>query len=117
MTQLFYDNIDFFRFRDRCEAAGITVPIVPGLLPVTSLNQIQRIASLCGAKLPQDFVDRLGEKDDPEWQFEVGVQQAIEQTRGLMAQGVAGLHYYVLNKSDATRRILEATDVGSARVS
>ena len=63
-TQLFYENADFYRFRDQCRERGITVPIVPGLLPVTNLGQIQRIASLCGSKLPQKFVARLGEKDD-----------------------------------------------------
>ncbi|MEM7456793.1 MAG: methylenetetrahydrofolate reductase [NAD(P)H], partial [Planctomycetota bacterium] len=108
VTQLFYDNDDFFRFHDRCREAGIDAPIVPGLLPVTSLKQIQRIASLCGARLPEKFVERLGEKDDPEWQFEVGVEQAIEQTRELIERGVCGLHFYVLNKSDATSRILES---------
>jgi methylenetetrahydrofolate reductase (NADPH) len=111
VTQLFYNNDDFFHFRDRCRSMGIEVPIVPGLLPVTSLHQIQRIASLCGAVLPQDFVSRLGEKDDEHWQFEVGVEQAIAQTTDLMANGVEGLHFYVLNKSDATSRILEAMNL------
>ena len=106
ITQLFYQNDDFFRFKDRCLAAGIEVPIVPGLLPVTNLGQIQRITSLCGAKLPQDFIDRLSEKDDAEWQMEVGVQQATEQVRKLMDANVDGLHFYVLNKSQATSRVL-----------
>ncbi len=114
VTQLFYNNEDFYRFIDRCRAAGIGVPIVPGLLPVTNLGQIQRIASLCGAKLPQTFIDRLGEKDDPVWQFEVGVEQAIEQTRNLIEHGIDGLHYYVLNKSKATSRILEALELRKA---
>lgn len=113
VTQLFYNNDDFFSFRDRCHAMGIDVPIIPGLLPVTSLAQIQRIASLCGASLPGEFTDRLGEKDDPKWQFEVGVEQAIQQTQELVAAGVDGLHFYVLNKSDATSRILEATNLTS----
>ncbi len=106
ITQLFYDNEDFFRFRDRCVAANINVPIIPGLLPVTNLGQIQRITSLCGAKLPQDFIDRLGQKDDAEWQMETGVEQATEQVRGLIEGGVDGLHFYVLNKSQATSRVL-----------
>lgn len=106
VTQLFYDNDDFFRFRDRCVAAGISVPIVPGLLPVLTLSQVQRIASLCKAKLPQAFVDKLQAKDDPAWQFEVGVEHATQQTQGLLDAGVPGLHFYVLNKSDATDKIL-----------
>lgn len=115
LTQLFYDNDDFFRFRDQCNAKGINVPIVPGLLPVTSLSQIQRIASLCGAKLPQAFVDELSKNEDPEWQFDVGIAQAVEQTRGLLEGGVDGLHYYVLNKAGATKAILAAVDIASVR--
>lgn len=115
VTQLFYDNADFFRFRDRCEAAGIHVPIVPGILPVTNLGQIERIANLCGAQLPKDFTQRLGEKDDKEWQFEVGVDFAIQQTRELVSAGVPGIHYYVLNQSPATIRILDAVNVQSLR--
>jgi methylenetetrahydrofolate reductase (NADPH) len=108
ITQLFYDNTDFFRFRDRCSAKGIRVPLIPGLLPVTNLNQVQRITSLCDAKLPTDFVSRLQENDDPQWQLQVGVEKAIEQVQGLIAAGTAGLHFYVLNRSDATTRILES---------
>ena len=106
VTQLFYDNDDFFRFRDKCLAAGITVPIVPGLLPVLTLGQVQRIASLCKARLPTDFVNRLQERDDVEWQFQVGVEHATRQAQGLVDAGVPGIHFYVLNKSTATSQIL-----------
>ncbi|MEL7499973.1 MAG: methylenetetrahydrofolate reductase [NAD(P)H] [Planctomycetota bacterium] len=110
VTQLFYDNADFYRFRESCDRHGIDVPIVAGLLPVTNLNQIQRITSLCGARLPEAFVSEL-EKDESEAaQFEVGVAQCIEQTEDLIANGVAGIHFYVLNKSAATKRILDAID-------
>ncbi len=108
VTQLFFNNEDFWRFRDKCEALGINVPIIPGLLPVTSLAQIKRIASLCAASLPAEFLQRLGEKDDAQWQTRVGVEHAIQQTRELLDRGVPGLHFYVLNKSDATTKILEA---------
>lgn len=111
ITQLFYQNDDFFRFRDRCAKMGITVPIVPGMLPVTSLAQIQRITSLCGAKLPDHFVNRLGRNEDPQWQFEVGVEFAIQQTRELLDGGIPGLHFYVLNKSQATSRVLDAVEL------
>ena len=110
VTQLFYDNDDFYRFRDACVARGIEIPIVAGLLPVTNLKQIQRITSLCGAKLPTSFVDDLGRDESEEAQFEVGVAQCIAQTEDLIANGVAGLHYYVLNQSAATKRILDAID-------
>ncbi|MBX3417800.1 MAG: methylenetetrahydrofolate reductase [NAD(P)H] [Pirellulaceae bacterium] len=106
VTQLFYDNEDYFRFRDRCLERGIEVPIVPGILPITSLPQVERIAALCGSRLPQRLVERLRERDDAAWHFEVGVEWAIEQTRGLIEVGVPGLHFYVLNQSPATLRIL-----------
>lgn len=106
VTQLFYDNDDYFRFCDQCENAGIDIPILPGLLPVLSLKQVQRIASLCKAKLPDSFVSKLEQKDDPEWQFQVGVEHATRQTEGLIAAGVPGIHFYVLNKSTATDQIL-----------
>jgi methylenetetrahydrofolate reductase (NADPH) len=108
ITQLFYDNDDFFRFRDRCDAVGIRVPIVPGLLPVTNLQQVQRITALCDAKLPDDFVQRLQQKNDAQWQMQVGVEKAIEQVEDLLLRGVVGLHFYVLNRSDATTKILES---------
>ena len=107
ITQLFYCNDDFFRFRDACDSRGIKVPIVPGLLPVTDLNQIQRISSLCGAKLPKDFVDALGSTDD---QFEVGIEQAVAQIEALKSGGIDGLHLYVLNKSKATVEIMRRLD-------
>jgi len=107
ITQLFYINADYFRFVDRCREAGITVPIVPGILPVTNLAQIQRITSLCKACLPQSFVAELGRKDDPQWQFDVGVAFATRQVEELLARGAPGVHFYVLNKSAATARVLE----------
>jgi methylenetetrahydrofolate reductase (NADPH) len=106
ITQLFYNNADFFRFRQRCQEIGIRVPIVPGILPVTNLAQIQRITSLCKACLPDDFVAELSQKDDPEWQFAVGVRQAARQVQELIDAGVPGIHFYVLNKSPATAAVL-----------
>lgn len=111
VTQLFYDNDDFFRFRDSCADAGISIPIVPGLLPVTNLEQVKRITSMCDAKLPADFVDRLSQRDDKQWQYQVGVEHATQQTRSLLDAGIQGLHLYVLNRSDATSEILGAVDL------
>jgi methylenetetrahydrofolate reductase (NADPH) len=108
LTQLFYNCDDYFRFRDRCQQIGIRVPVAPGLLPVTSLSQVQRITSLCGAALPEAFVAELRQSDQEDWQFRVGVDFAIRQVEHLMAGGVPGIHFYVLNKSDATRAVLEA---------
>src|SRR5262245_52311148 len=106
ITQLFYDNTDFFRFRERCKEVGIGVPIVPGILPVTNLTQIQRITSLCKARLPADFVSELSQQDDADWQFAVGVRWAARQVQELIDSGVPGLHFYVLNRSQATAAVL-----------
>jgi methylenetetrahydrofolate reductase (NADPH) len=107
ITQLFYENQDFWRFVDRCGSAGIRVPIVPGILPVTNLAQIRRITSLCGARLPGSFLEALEkEADRPEGQFAIGVDFATRQVRELVERGVAGIHFYVLNKSPATTAVL-----------
>ena len=112
ITQLFYDNADFFRFQELCKVRGIQVPIVPGILPVTNLAQIQRISGLCGDTLPPAFEAALKQcEDDEEKQFEVGVRFAIEQVTELIDHGVPGIHFYVLNKSNATARILESVKV------
>lgn len=111
VTQLFYDNDDFYRFRDQCEKRGISIPVVPGLLPVTSLSQVQRITSMCEAKLPQPLLDALSADESEQGQFDAGVEKAIEQTEDLIKSGVAGVHFYVLNRSQATTKILEAVDL------
>ncbi len=106
LTQLFYDNRDFFRFRDRCKELAINVPIIPGILPVTNLAQIQRIASLCKAGLPAELVAELSAKDEADWQFAAGVRWAARQVQELIDSGVPGVHFYVLNKSPATVAVL-----------
>jgi methylenetetrahydrofolate reductase (NADPH) len=114
VTQLFYNNEDFFRFRDRCQALGIRLPIVPGLLPVTNFAQIQRITALCGAQLPTRFVQQLeAAGDDADTQFKIGVEFATQQTKELLDAGVPGIHYYVLNRSEAAAAVLE--NVGMQR--
>jgi methylenetetrahydrofolate reductase (NADPH) len=112
ITQLFYDNADFFTFRERCRQIGIHVPIVPGLLPVTNLAQIQRITSLCGAKLPAEFVRQLeAAGDDADRQFAIGVEFATRQTQALIDAGVPGIHFYVLNRSEAAAEVLRNISV------
>ena len=108
VTQLFYVNEDYFRFRDKCSSAGIHIPIVPGILPVTNLAQIKRIASMCKANLPDSFLSRLGESDEADWQFSAGVEFAQRQVAELLNDGVPGIHFYVLNKSQATAEVLKA---------
>ncbi|HEX4145327.1 MAG TPA: methylenetetrahydrofolate reductase [NAD(P)H] [Pirellulales bacterium] len=109
ITQLFYVNDDFFRFRDRCAELGIRAPIVPGILPVTNLAQIQRITSMCGAHLPARLSEALSAAEgDADRQFEAGIAFATEQVQQLIDAGIPGLHFYVLNKSPATTAVLRA---------
>lgn len=108
LSQLFYDNNLFFDFLEHAQAIGIQVPIVPGLLPITNYAQIKRITSLCGAVMPKDLVNSLEAcGDDSKAQFEVGVEFAAQQTQALIDAGVPGVHYYVLNQSAATSKVLE----------
>ena len=116
VTQLFYDNADFFRFRERCEQAGITAPLVPGVMPVTNFAQVRRIARLCHARLPEEFTRAFeAAGDDEAAQFEAGVSYAAQQVRELIDGGVPGIHFYVLNKSHATSRVLEQVGVRGSR--
>ena len=108
VTQLFYDNQDFYRFVDQCEKAGIRVPIVPGILPILNLKGILRFTQLCKAKLPASLIEKLSEKDDEAWQSKVGVDYAIEQVSDLLQHGIPGMHFYVLNRSDSVGRVLQA---------
>jgi methylenetetrahydrofolate reductase (NADPH) len=106
-TQLFYRNEDFFRFRERYEALGIAAPLVPGILPVLSLDQLKRITKLCGASIPPELLARLEAcKGDGPAQIQVGIEYATEQCEGLIREGVPGIHFYVLNRSDIIDKIL-----------
>ncbi|MBI1345734.1 methylenetetrahydrofolate reductase [NAD(P)H] [bacterium] len=108
-TQLFYDNSRFFQFREACDRLGIRIPIIPGVMPITEFARIKRITALCGAAIPGQLASQLeAVQDDKQAQFEIGVDFAIQQCRDLLEQGVPGLHFYVLNKSQACRKILTA---------
>jgi len=99
-TQLFFDNDVYFRFVDRCRAAGITVPIVPGIMPVLSLKQIQRFTSMCGATLPAKLITRLeADGDHPEVVETIGIDWALGQIRALNERGAPGYHLYILNRA------------------
>lgn len=107
MTQLFYNNDDFYRFRDRCVEVGITVPIIPGIMPVTSFKQLKRITSLGASAIPEEFASKLEQhEDDKDAQFNIGIEFAIQQTNNLTDHDVPGLHFYVLNQSKATMAVL-----------
>ena len=106
-TQLFFDNHDFFDFRDRCRLAGIDVPIIAGIMPVTSLKSMQRMAELAaGARYPAKLLRALTRAgDDPERVERAGIHYAAQQCAELLDGGVDGIHFYTLNKSHATREI------------
>jgi methylenetetrahydrofolate reductase (NADPH) len=107
-TQLFFDNRDFFDFRERCELAGVTVPIIAGVMPVTTKAGMVRMAELAaGARIPAGLLRAVSRCADDAAVERVGVHWATEQCRGLLDGGVRGIHFYTLNKSDATRRIYE----------
>lgn len=101
-TQLFFDNDVYYRFVDRCRAAGIQVPIVPGIMPVLSLKQIQRFTSMCGATLPKKLTIRLEVAADHVDVVEtMGIDWALTQIRDLIAHGAPGYHLYILNRAKA----------------
>ena len=101
-TQVFFDNERFFRFRDRCDELGIDVPLIPGIMPVLNFAQIKRITSMCGAALPAALANRLeAAQDDKDAQVQIGVDFAIGQCQKLVDRGVPGIHFYVLNRSQA----------------
>ncbi len=112
-TQLFFDNRDYFGFVARAREAGITIPIVPGIMPITNVAQIERFTKMCGARIPPELLARLTRyRDDPALVMATGIEHAIQQCRGLLDGGAPGLHFYTLNKSHATRSILAAVKQG-----
>ncbi len=108
-TQLFFDNHDFYDFRERCEIAGIHVPIIAGIMPITSIAGMKRMAQLAlGHHIPAKLLRALGRAEgDPEAVKRVGIHWATEQSRDLLDNQVRGIHFYTLNKSDATRQIYQ----------
>jgi methylenetetrahydrofolate reductase (NADH) len=109
ITQLFYDNAFYFDFLARARAAGITVPIVPGIMPITNFEQIERITRMCGTTIPMRMrLELERRKDDPESILQLGVAHATVQCTELLARGAPGVHFYTLNRSRATRMILTA---------
>lgn len=109
VTQICFDNDTYFAFVDRARAAGVTVPILPGLWPITNYKQIARIAQLCGSQLrPKLLAELEARADEPEAVKELGVAYASLQATDLLKRGAPGIHFYTLNKSPATRAVVSA---------
>jgi methylenetetrahydrofolate reductase (NADPH) len=109
ITQLFFDNALYFDFVQRARDIGITVPIIPGVMPITGYSQIARITTMCGATMPEHVLTELdARQDDAEAVAEFGVSYATMQCADLLAKGAPGIHFCTLNRSPATRSILSA---------
>lgn len=103
VTQLFFHNGLYFDFVQRARKAGISIPIIPGIMPITNFKQIKRFTEMCGATIPQPLVERLEpHQDNLKKTYDIGVEFAINQCRDLLERGAPGLHFYTLNKSRAT---------------
>jgi methylenetetrahydrofolate reductase (NADPH) len=109
ITQLFFDNALYFDFVARARAVGVEVPIIPGIMPITHAGQVQRMASMCGASIPDGLSAELAAREDnAEAMLDFGVAYATLQCAELLAGGAPGVHFYTLNRSPATRAILSA---------
>jgi len=114
ITQLFFDNRHYFNFVERARKAGITIPIVPGIMPITDATQIERITRMCGASVPPLLKAELDRRrTDPTATMQLGLAQATAQCIGLLAGGAPGIHFYTLNQSPATRMILTALRIAN----
>jgi methylenetetrahydrofolate reductase (NADPH) len=112
ITQLFFDNADFYSWRERCRDMGISVPIMAGIMPVQNVGQIKRFVTMCGAKIPHTLLTRLEALEpDPAAVERAGIAYATRQCQDLLFAGVDGLHFYTLNKSTATVEIVRNLDL------
>jgi methylenetetrahydrofolate reductase (NADPH) len=109
ITQLFFDNRKYFEFVDNARAAGITVPIIPGIMPITNAAQVERFTVTCGASIPFRLAAELDRRrDDPQAVMQLGVAHATSQCLELLQSGAPGVHFYTLNRSTATTQVLAA---------
>jgi len=108
ITQLFFNNADYFEFRDFLTSLGVTVPLVPGIIPILSAAQIKRFVALCGADLPERLLSELDKRgDDDEAVSQFGIEYATRQCEELLREGAPGLHFYTLNKAKSTTAIVK----------
>ena len=113
ITQMFFDNRYYYEFRERCAKAGITIPIIPGIMPITDCRKMVQFASICGSTITREILDRLEPVQDmPEDMRKLGVEFAINQSEDLIRNGVRYLHFYTMNRQDTMLEIL--TTIGPA---
>ena len=105
ITQMFFDNSYFYRYIELVRKKGINIPIIPGIMPITNFSQIRRFAALCGATIPENLVKSLENAKNKEDAKKIGIEYAIRQCKDLLEHGIKGLHFFTLNKSDATMKI------------
>lgn len=109
ITQLFFDNADFYRWRDQARGMGIDAPIIAGIMPILNVAQIKRFVAMCGARIPHALLQRIEAADgDADAVYQLGIEHATAQSRDLLRNGVDGLHFYTLNRSRATVDICHA---------
>lgn len=108
ITQLFFDNEDFYRYVENLRKLGVHVPVVPGILPILSVPQVRRFTALCGSKIPPRLQQLLAKvENDEEGAVRLGIDYATQQCEGLLSFGVPGIHFYSLNKSRSVKAIVE----------
>ncbi len=106
ITQMFFENKYFYDYLEKVQKEGINIPIIPGIMPITNFKQIRKFAAMCGATIPEELVKKLEKyEDNPEMVKKIGIEYATEQCIDLLKHNVKGLHFYTLNKSDATIQI------------
>lgn len=109
ITQVFFDNDYYFRFVEKARLAGINIPIIPGILPITNINQIERMTAMCGTNIPKELIERMiKHQNTPEAVVDLGIEFAIYQCQQLSDAKVPGIHFYTLNKAFAVKEILES---------
>jgi len=117
ITQLFFDNADFFALRDFLTKAGVKVPLVPGMLPILSASQIKKFTNLCGARIPAPMMAKLEDYgDDDAGVTAYGIDYATKQCEELLREGVEGLHFYTLNKAYSTTEVVKNLKLAPAQV-
>jgi methylenetetrahydrofolate reductase (NADPH) len=111
VTQLFFDNGEFYRWRDEANKMGMDIPIIAGLMPIQNVAQIKRFVSQCGAKIPHPLLQKIeAVEDDADAVYQIGVEHTVAQCNDLLANGVHGIHFYTLNRSKATVEICRSLD-------